>query len=61
MRWDRRSCSATQPKMVTREGRTGYYPGLTVEDIRACVAYAKDILAEERIFPAAQGCGCDSC
>jgi uncharacterized protein (DUF433 family) len=29
------------------------YPGLTVEDIRACVAYAKDVLAEERVFPAA--------
>jgi uncharacterized protein (DUF433 family) len=28
------------------------YPGLTVEDIRACVAYAKDVLAEERVFPA---------
>ncbi len=31
------------------------YPGLTVEDIRACVAYAKDVLAEERVFPAAHG------
>jgi uncharacterized protein (DUF433 family) len=31
------------------------YPGLTVEDIRACVAYAKDVLAEERVFPAANG------
>ncbi len=29
------------------------YPGLTVEDIRACVAYAKEVLAEERVFPAA--------
>ncbi len=29
------------------------YPGLTVEDIRACVGYAKDVLAEERVFPAA--------
>jgi len=29
------------------------YPGLTVEDIRACVAYAKDVLAEERVSPAA--------
>jgi len=29
------------------------YPGLTVEDIRACVSYARDLLAEERIFPAA--------
>jgi uncharacterized protein (DUF433 family) len=31
----------------------GNYPGLTVEDIRACVGYAKDVLAEERVFPAA--------
>jgi uncharacterized protein (DUF433 family) len=31
----------------------GNYPGLTVEDIRACVAYARDVLAEERVFPAA--------
>jgi len=30
------------------------YPGLTVEDIRACVAYARDVLAEERVFPAAR-------
>jgi len=29
------------------------YPGLTVEDIRACVAYAKDVLAQERVFPMA--------
>jgi uncharacterized protein (DUF433 family) len=29
------------------------YPGLTVEDIRACVAYAKDVLAGERFFPPA--------
>ncbi len=27
------------------------YPGLSVEAIRACVAYAKDVLAEERVFP----------
>ena len=31
------------------------YPGLTADDIRACVAYAKDVLAEERVFPAAAG------
>ena len=31
------------------------YPGLTIEDIRACVAYAREVLAEERVFPAAQG------
>lgn len=28
------------------------YPGLTIEDVRACLAYAKDVLAEERVFPA---------
>lgn len=30
------------------------YPDLTVEDIRASVAYAKDVLAEEHVFPAAR-------
>jgi len=29
----------------------GNYPGLTVDDIRACVAYAREVLAEERVFP----------
>lgn len=29
----------------------GNYPGLTLDDIRACVAYARDVLAEERVFP----------
>jgi uncharacterized protein (DUF433 family) len=29
------------------------YPGLTIDDIRACVAYAKYVLAEERVFPPA--------
>lgn len=29
------------------------YPGLTVEDIRACVAYARDVLAEVQVFPMA--------
>jgi uncharacterized protein (DUF433 family) len=31
------------------------YPGLTIEDIRACVAYAKDVLSEEHVFPSATG------
>ncbi len=30
------------------------YPGLTVEDIRACVACAKDVLAEETLLPEPQ-------
>ena len=29
------------------------YPGLTVDDIRACVAYARDILVEVQVFPMA--------
>jgi uncharacterized protein (DUF433 family) len=29
------------------------YPGLTVEDIRACVAYARDVLVEVQVFPMA--------
>jgi uncharacterized protein (DUF433 family) len=27
-------------------------PGLTIEDVRACIAYAKDVLSHERVFPA---------
>ncbi|MHB1319819.1 MAG: DUF433 domain-containing protein [Anaerolineae bacterium] len=27
------------------------YPGLTREDVRACLQYASDILASERVFP----------
>ncbi|HVE86436.1 MAG TPA: DUF433 domain-containing protein [Myxococcales bacterium] len=27
------------------------YPGTTQEDIRACLAYAKDLLDQERVFP----------
>jgi uncharacterized protein (DUF433 family) len=34
---------------------TANYPGLTADDIRACVAYAKDVLSEEHVFPAATG------
>jgi uncharacterized protein (DUF433 family) len=29
------------------------YPGITDDDIRACVAYAADIVRSERVFPAA--------
>ena len=29
------------------------YPGLTREDIAACLAYARDVLNSERVFPAA--------
>ena len=29
------------------------YPGLTNEDIMACLAYAHDLVAEESIFPTA--------
>jgi uncharacterized protein (DUF433 family) len=27
------------------------YPGVTIEDIRACIAYAREVLQEERVFP----------
>ena len=27
------------------------YPGLTVDDIRACLSYAKESLEQERVFP----------
>ena len=29
------------------------YPGLTHEDVSACLAYARDLLQLERIFPSA--------
>lgn len=29
------------------------YPGLSPEDIRACLAYARDVLQSERVFPSA--------
>ena len=29
------------------------YPGLTQEDITACLAYARDALAAERVYPTA--------
>lgn len=27
------------------------YPGLTVEDVRACLAYAQQRVSEERVYP----------
>ena len=27
------------------------YPGLTVEDLRACLAYAAHVLSSERVYP----------
>ena len=30
------------------------YPGLTQEHMRACLAYARDLLSEERVFPASR-------
>jgi len=29
------------------------YPGLTCEDIAACLAYARDVLKSEKVYPAA--------
>jgi uncharacterized protein (DUF433 family) len=29
------------------------YPGLTHEDIAACLAYARDLLKSEKVYPAA--------
>jgi uncharacterized protein (DUF433 family) len=29
------------------------YPGLTPEDIKACLAYARDALRAEKVFPSA--------
>jgi len=27
------------------------YPGVTPQDIRACLAYARDVLSSEKVFP----------
>lgn len=27
------------------------YPGITIDDVRACLAYAHDVLAEWRVYP----------
>jgi uncharacterized protein (DUF433 family) len=35
----------------TREDVLRNYPGLTDDDIRACLAYAKEVLESERVFP----------
>jgi uncharacterized protein (DUF433 family) len=29
------------------------YPGVTSPDIRACLAYARDVLSSEKVFPSA--------
>ena len=31
----------------------GNYPGITHDDIRACLAYARDVLSSEKVFPSA--------
>ena len=35
----------------TEEDILRNYPGLTTEDIRACLAYASQVLQTERVFP----------
>lgn len=37
----------------TQEQILANYPGITSEDIRACLAYAKAVLQEEQVFPLA--------
>lgn len=37
----------------TQEQMLQNYPGLTSDDIRACLAYAQEVLQEERVFPLA--------
>lgn len=31
---------------------TGEYPGVTAEDVAACLAYASDVLKSEKVYPA---------
>jgi uncharacterized protein (DUF433 family) len=35
----------------TQEQILDSYPNITVEDIRACLAYASEVLHAERVFP----------
>lgn len=35
----------------THEQIMANYPGISSDDIRACLAYAKEALQEERVFP----------
>jgi uncharacterized protein (DUF433 family) len=32
------------------------YPGITREDVIACLAYARDTVSSEKVFPTAAGC-----
>ncbi len=35
----------------TEEKITRNYPGVTIEDIRACLRYAKELLEAEKVYP----------
>jgi uncharacterized protein (DUF433 family) len=35
----------------THEQILANYPGITADDVRACIAYAREVLEEERVFP----------
>lgn len=37
----------------TEDQILGEYPGLTRDDLVACLAYARDVLRQERVFPPA--------
>ncbi|MCL4506011.1 MAG: DUF433 domain-containing protein [Chloroflexi bacterium] len=37
----------------TKEDVLRNYPGLTVEDMQACLAYASNLLKSERVYPLA--------
>jgi len=41
--------AAGQDEAAIRES----YPGITDDDIRACVAYAAEVVRSERVYPAA--------
>jgi uncharacterized protein (DUF433 family) len=38
----------------TQEQILDSYPNLTAEDVRACLAYASEVLHAERVFPSRQ-------
>ena len=37
----------------TEDAIADNYPGVTHEDILACLAYARDVLSSEKVFPSA--------
>jgi uncharacterized protein (DUF433 family) len=39
----------------TEQQIVGQYPGLTADDVRACLRYASHVLSSEKVYPASVG------